>query len=414
MKLTPPPTELAAFVSQLNAFIQPMRNRRCAPSFSQKAGRLARKTEPSRWHCHGVIFKAFHEACADREGFPPLEFTGLSGGRIVGSRSRPADARLWPLRPGFPVRTHAPGLFGMSKFGKKCPFFVPHSPRSARGMMQCSPSSKQHHHPKLFSLMSTDTTKRFRMLIPASAAVCLMGLCLGTMNAGEPGGTVILSEDFNGLSEGPVAGQDQWAAFPRAVSPAAILLQRKGEAPGLALSAPLDIGELELSAALRPLANPLDGTETLVIEYDVLRRAGDSLQVGLAKGGIILPGLDIAGGGFAIRSKALQVAATSTPVPGESEALLKYGHWYRVRATWNAEKGTVRVEYKDLSAGEESFQTAYFDADRKNPDYQNDMLGFEGADTLFVRMPSAKSIKEARADNAAAEPSVLDNISLSK
>lgn len=252
------------------------------------------------------------------------------------------------------------------------------------------------------------------MVIPAFAAVCLMSVCLGTINAGEPMGTVIWSEDFNGLSEGPVVGQDHWAAFPRAVSPAAILLQRKGEAPGLALSAPQGVGEFEISVALRPLANPLDGTETLVIEYDLLRRAGDSLQVGFAKGSKILPGLDIAGGGFAIRSKGLQVAATSMPVPGESEALLKYGHWYRVRATWNAGKGTVRVEYKDLSAGEETFQTAYFDADRKNPDYQNDMLGIEGADTLFVRMPSAKSIEEARAQNAHSEPSVLDNISLSK
>ena len=262
--------------------------------------------------------------------------------------------------------------------------------------------------------ISTKIYRRSHLAFPTIAAAFLLAVCPGPIKAGEPTGTVILSEDFNGLSEGPVVGQDQWASFPRTESPAAILLQRKGEAPGLALSAPLDIGELELSAALRPLGSPLDGTETLVIKYDLLRRAGDSLQVGLANGSKILPGLDIAGGVFAIRSEDLQVAATSTPVPGESEALLKYGHWYRVRATWNAGKGTVRVEYKDLSAGEETFQTAYFDADRKNPDYQNDMLGFEGADTLFVRMPSAKSIEEARDHNAAAEPSVLDNISLSK
>jgi hypothetical protein len=230
---------------------------------------------------------------------------------------------------------------------------------------------------------------------------------------------VILSEDFNRLSPGPIAGQGPWTTFTKTVKtsqiPEAVLAESHPESPSLGLSSALDDGGFNITAALRPLPGPLNGEETLVIKFDVLRRAGDYVQVGLAKGSTILPGINTQNGNFHIRGRGLTIKATSTPIPGKTGPLLKYGNWYRIRTTWNEAKGTVFVEYKNLSAGEADFQPVYFSADRNNPEYQfSDGLGFNGADALFVRLPSAKSLADERIKNPSYKSSMLDNIEISK
>ncbi len=244
---------------------------------------------------------------------------------------------------------------------------------------------------------------------------------LPAFNAEEPTdpGKVILSEDFNSLSPGPIAGQGQWTTFPKTVKtsqiPEVVLAESHPGSPSLGLSAALDDGGFNITAAMSPLPGPLNGAETLVIKFDVLRRAGDYVQVGLAKGNNVLPGIDIRGVNFLIRDRGFKIKATSTPIPGETGPLSKYGNWYRIRTTWNGEKGTVCVEYKNLSAGETDFQTAYFDTDRHNPEYQlSGGLGFKGADALFVRLPSAQSINNERIKNPSYKSSILDNIEISK
>jgi hypothetical protein len=244
---------------------------------------------------------------------------------------------------------------------------------------------------------------------------------LPPFNAEEPTapGEVILSKDFNSLSLGPIAGQGQWTTFTKTVKtfqiPEVVLGENHLETNTLGLSSALDDGGFSYTAALSPLSTPLGGSETLVVEFDVLRRAGDYVQVGLAKGSAILPGIDTQNGNFHIRGTNLIIKATSTPIPGETEPLLKYGNWYRVRATWNGTNGTVRVAYKNLSAGEEYFQPVYFSADRNNPEYQfSGDLGFNGADALFVRLPSAQSLADERINNPSYKSSMLDNIEISK
>lgn len=267
------------------------------------------------------------------------------------------------------------------------------------------------------------------MVIAASTGLCLLAFCSGTMNAAEPepAGNVIVFENFDGLTEGPVAEQGNWTVSSAksfgsdVASPEVIAIENTGsilqnELTNLALSGPLDSAKGEgVCIAFRPLDHPLEGSETLVIEYDLLRRSGDYLQVGLAnKNGRILPGINISSGNFMVRGDQFEEVAKETPAPEKTAPPLKYGNWYRIRTTWNGEQGTVRVEYKDLTAGKDTFHTVYFDKDRKIAEYNLNSAGvFKGAAAVLVRMPSSKSIDESRNSRPDAESSVIDNISVS-
>ncbi|MFA6960411.1 MAG: hypothetical protein WC205_06660 [Opitutaceae bacterium] len=181
---------------------------------------------------------------------------------------------------------------------------------------------------------------------------------------------------FDSLKTGDLIGQDNWKGYtpaPDVTELSPQLVKSTEGNHGLVLAQNAFEGKASSRARkdILPLYDGKPSTD-LVLEFDARATAANSIAVMGFGGGAAFPAtVGIQFDQFVVREENFN--GTSYPAIDSSGKRLtpKRGDWYRIRSVWSKDPGTdewtAGLAIRNLSAGEKSFTTLYFDRGQKAP-----------------------------------------------
>lgn len=204
----------------------------------------------------------------------------------------------------------------------------------------------------------------------------LVVLCLAALLAGLNGleaDTTLVSYNFDSLSTGALAGQDNWAVTSGAISPLISANNATSSYSDLT-----NVADRSSAATGTPLvrnsslfsAGSLNSSGLLTLSMNVyVGGAGSTSFFGIggpsyAGGGGMSASFGILNGLLSVRQEGNATAngtVFNAKTSSNGTISLATG-WYTLQSVWDLSTGTATLAYKNLTVGDTSFTTVYFDA----------------------------------------------------